>query len=362
LNKKLRIGIVGCGQIADAHLQEIAKLKSAQVVAVCDQIGDLARQAAERFGVAGRFTDTAAMLEQAKPDVVHITTPPHTHAPIAIQLLAAGCHVYVEKPFTVDAAEADEVLDAAARAGKLVCVGHDHLFDRTWREVKDAIECGRIGRVVHVDSVMGYNLAGPYGRLMASDASHWVHRLPGGLIQNNLSHAVYKVAEFLKDERPAVSAEWFNSRASFPTELRATLRGEDVSANIVFSSLARPVKRLARIYGTRGTVEVDLDGALARWSKAGSLPGPFAKIGMPFAHFAEAGATTARNVWRFIRSDLQYFGGMNRLFSDFYHAIQNDQQPPIAASEIRRVTVIMDDIFAACRNRESHCQTKVGAT
>src|SRR5215207_1957128 len=101
---KLRVAIVGCGQIADAHLQEVKKIRTAEVVATCDQYPELAFQAAERFGVPEVHNDVGRMLEQVRPDVVHITTPPHTHAPLARQAISAGAHVYVEKPFTVNTA------------------------------------------------------------------------------------------------------------------------------------------------------------------------------------------------------------------------------------------------------------------
>src|SRR5215471_3256778 len=110
---RLRTALVGCGQIADAHLQELRRVPTASVVAVCDLQIDLARQAAERFGVPLIFADVSTMLEKTRPDVVHITTPPHSHCALALQCLDARAHVYVEKPFTVDAREAVDVIAAA---------------------------------------------------------------------------------------------------------------------------------------------------------------------------------------------------------------------------------------------------------
>ena len=92
-----RAAIVGCGQIADAHAQEIAKIPTARVVAACDTQPDLARQLAERFAIPETYDDVRAMLERARPDVVHITTPPHSHAPLARAVLAAGCHALRRK-------------------------------------------------------------------------------------------------------------------------------------------------------------------------------------------------------------------------------------------------------------------------
>src|SRR4051794_27140229 len=120
-SNRLKVALVGCGQIADAHLQEIRKTGVADAVAVCDRHIDLARQAAARYGVTGVFDDLDRMLEVTRPDVLHITTPPQTHCPLATRAMAAGAHVYVEKPFTLDAAEADRVLDAARAHRRLVC-------------------------------------------------------------------------------------------------------------------------------------------------------------------------------------------------------------------------------------------------
>src|SRR5436190_14713923 len=128
----LTVAVVGCGQIADAHLNAIRSAPGARTIAVCDRYPDLARQAAERFDVPATFADFDRLLAEARPDVVHITTPPQTHAVLACQAIAAGAHVYVEKPFAVDEAEAERVFRAARAAGRLVCAGHDQLFAPCW--------------------------------------------------------------------------------------------------------------------------------------------------------------------------------------------------------------------------------------
>ncbi len=131
--RKLKVAVVGCGQIADAHLQEIPKTKLAEVVAVCDRHQDLAYQAATRFGINGIHCDLVEMLSAARPDVVHITTPPQTHAGLAKKAIEFGCHVYVEKPFVLDLAEAAAVVNAAEERRLKICPGHDQLFDPLWQ-------------------------------------------------------------------------------------------------------------------------------------------------------------------------------------------------------------------------------------
>src|SRR5688500_15310791 len=310
--RKLKIALVGCGQIADAHLQEIRKIPAADPVAVCDRHAHRARQAASRFGVPGVYEDLDRMLESVRPDVLHVTTPPQTHSALALKAFAAGAHVYMEKPFTLDADEADRVLDAARAAGRMVCVGHDNLFDPVWEECRHLHRSGRLGKIVHVDSVQGYDLTGPFGKAFASEPDHWVHRLPGGLFQNVMSHALYRIADFMPDEQPRVWATWFGATpaSATPTELRVMLQGLDVTANLLFTSTARPVQRVARLYGTREGVEVDLDGRTIRSYSALRLPGPFAKIEAPFRHRREAARALRRAIWRFLRRDIHFFAGM----------------------------------------------------
>src|SRR5688572_12588724 len=104
----LNVGIIGCGKIADVHAEQIRHTPGCHLVAVCDREPLMALQLAERFGVDRTFVDSDDLLTQMKPDVVHITTPPQSHHAIARRCLEAGSHVYVEKPFTLDAREAED--------------------------------------------------------------------------------------------------------------------------------------------------------------------------------------------------------------------------------------------------------------
>jgi hypothetical protein len=152
-----------------------------------------------------------------------------------------------------------------------------------------------------------------------------------------------------------VWATWFGASglAGCPTELRVFLRGATTTGTLLFTSAARGVQRVTRVYGTRQGVEVDLDGQVLRRSPPGRLPGAFGKIEVPFRQLREAGRSLGRNLRRFLRSDLHFFAGMNRLFRLFYQAVREGDAPPIPYAEILRVTDIMDRAFACCRERET---------
>src|SRR6185436_17396158 len=111
----LKVAIVGCGKIADSHASQIGRIRGTELVAACDREELMAKQLYERFPIKAYFNNLSAMLEQAKPDVVHISTPPQTHFAIAKQCLDSGCHVYVEKPFTVYTDEAETLIALAEK-------------------------------------------------------------------------------------------------------------------------------------------------------------------------------------------------------------------------------------------------------
>src|SRR5579862_1747687 len=112
--RKTRVAIIGCGMIADQHAVQLRHLQGCELVAACDTDDLMVGQFAERFDVPQVFTNAAEMLRDCQLDAVHITTPAQSHFPLARLCLEAGCHVYVEKPFTQTAREADELLDLAA--------------------------------------------------------------------------------------------------------------------------------------------------------------------------------------------------------------------------------------------------------
>src|SRR5262245_26334112 len=115
----MRVALIGCGRIARVHQAYLRDLASVELVGACDS-AESARSAFSReIGVA-TFASVEELLATAKPMAVHVLTPPATHAPLAIELLEAGVNVLIEKPFALNAAEADRIIATARRADRWV--------------------------------------------------------------------------------------------------------------------------------------------------------------------------------------------------------------------------------------------------
>lgn len=354
----LKIGIVGCGKIADSHVEEIQKLPAlARVVGVCDREPIMAEQLAMRYGLAYHTTDVERLLSEQKPDILHITTPPGSHLPLAKLAIDAGCHVYVEKPMTLNLADTRSLLDHAAKAKKKVTVGWTYLFDPPAIEMRRLLSEGALGDVVHVESFYGYNLSGAYGSAILGDPEHWVLKLPGQLLHNNIDHLLNKTLEFLEEDEPKITAHggvrrtlrFGDSRDSMLDEMRFQIHGGKTTVFGTFSSHIRPAGHFVRVYGTKNTAHVDYVARTVTLESAGSLPSAIGRLVPAFemaAKFAKAGA---RNVERFAKSDFHFFSGLSYLIGAFYRSVIDGTPPPISDRDMIRVSAMLDDIFQQLR-------------
>jgi predicted dehydrogenase len=352
--RPLKVAIVGCGKIADGHVEEIRKLPElATIVGVCDRELLMAEQLAMRFALPRFFDSFETLLDSERPDVVHVTTPPQSHVALAKQALAAGCHVYVEKPFALDQAGAKEVLDLAAAVGRKVTVGYLSYFEPPALALREMVARGDLGTPVHVESFYGYDLQGGFGKAVLGDADHWVHRLPGKLFQNIIDHMLNKIVEFVTDDAPQVHAFASSLRSlrtgdvrdQLPDELRVVIRGAKVTGYGTFSSHIRPLAQFVRVYGTRNIAHVDYVARTVTLASSPRLPSAVGRLVPAFeqglAHFSAG----LRNVGSFAKSDFHFFAGMNHLISSFYKSILDGGDAPIPARDILRIAGLMDEIF-----------------
>lgn len=351
---KLKVAIVGCGKIADGHVGELKKMSDVEIVGLCDRERLMAEQLAMRFAIARYTDDFDELLESARPDVVHITTPPQSHVPLARQAIDGGAHVYIEKPLALDHAGAAEVIAHARANDRLITVGHSFAFDPPALVMRRLIENGVLGDPVHIESYFGYNLSGPFGAAILGDPRHWVHTLPGRLFHNNIDHMLNKLTEFIPDARPEVTASgWVGRQERFGDvrddmmdELRVVLRGTTVSGTGTFTSHVTPVAHFARVYGTRNIIHVDYNIRTVVVEKGVRLPSAIGRLlpsfGRGWSYYKEGG----RNVFRFARSRFQFFAGMHTLMRRFYATIRDGAEPPIATEDMLRMAAIMDEIFS----------------
>ncbi len=148
---KLRIGIIGCGGIANGkHMPALSKLKDVEMVAFCDIVEERALKAAREYGAEGAqvFTDYRELLK-LDLDVVNVLTPNKSHSPITVDALEAGKHVMCEKPMAINTEEAVKMVEAAKRTGKKLTIGYQNRFRPDSMYLKKCIEAGDLGDIYY---------------------------------------------------------------------------------------------------------------------------------------------------------------------------------------------------------------------
>lgn len=146
---KVKIGIIGCGQIAKIHLGHYDKIPEAQIVAVCDIRQDEARRVAAERDIPHVFTDYKDLLAMDQIQSVDVCLHNRLHAPVTIDALRAGKNVYCEKPMAGTYAEAKRMYEVAQETGRKLAIQFFSLYDPPTRAAKKLIDDGRLGRIYY---------------------------------------------------------------------------------------------------------------------------------------------------------------------------------------------------------------------
>jgi len=302
---------------------------------------------------------------------VHITTPPQSHFELAKECLEKGVHVYVEKPFTLNTAEAETLIELADRKGLKIMAGHNDQFHHAARRMRELVKEGYLGGgPVHMVSYYGYELVedSAYAKALLADKDHWVRKLPGQLLHNIISHGIARVAEFLEGENVRVIAHGFSSPTlrrmgefELVDELRVILADESgTTAYFTFSSRMRPSVHQFRIFGPRNGLVIDQDNeTLIR------LPGKryksFAEHFLaPLVLAKEYVGNTVRSIRLFLANDFHQKASLKYLLEGFYRSITEGAALPISYREILLTSRIMDSIFEQLRTAQLSRKVETG--
>ncbi len=347
--------IVGCGKIADAHAWAISETPGAELAGACDREELMAGQLAERFNIKRHFNNVSLMLETVHPDVVHITTPPQSHYEIGKMCLEAGCNVFIEKPFTLNAGEAAALVGLAGSKKLKMTVGTDEQFSNVAVDMRGLVSGGYLGGPpVHMEAYYCYDLGDiRYARAFLGNKDHWLRMLPGQLMHNIISHGIAKIAEYMPGDDAVVIASGFTSgflqkmgETELVDELRTVIQGVDkTTAYFTFSTQMRPLLREFRVYGPKNGLILDQNHHALIKAPGGSYKSYLDKF-IPLDHYARQ---YRKNMWRNFRSfmsrDFHMKAGLKRLVGLFYRSIAEDTIPPIPYREILLTARIMDSIF-----------------
>ena len=354
----INVCIIGCGKMADQHAAQIQRIHNSKIIGVCDNEPLMARQMAERFNIEKYYSNVSEMIETCKPDVVHITTPPPSHFPLAKQCLKAGCNVYVEKPFTLNTPEAEELITLANQNKLKITAGHNAQFTHAMMRMRKLVKDGYLGgNPVHIESHYCYDFGdSSYAKVLLHDGNHWVRKSPGSLLQNIISHGVSKIAEFLSEANPTVIAHGFTSNFlknisedKIIDEVRVIIRdARNTTAYFTFSSQIKPVPHQFRLYGQKNSLIVDDDHQILIRIPDKGYKSYLRYFIPPFQYAKQYMGNVVHNFGKFLKGDfhLPNDAALKTLIESFYSAVEDKAPLPLTYREILLTSRIMDDIFS----------------
>lgn len=354
----MRIGIVGCGKMADQHITQIMRIPNVIISAVCDRESILAQDMSLRWNIKNYYTDVKNMLEKVNLDIVHITTPPQSHHALAKICLDYGCHVYVEKPFTMDTSEAEDLIKLCETKNLKITAGHNAQYTPAMIRMRELLQKGYLGgSPVHIESHYCYEFGGEgYAKALLEDKNHWVRTLPGSLLQNIISHGISKIAEFLVGDNPVVFAYGFTSNflkrlgeKDIRDEVRVIIKDENsTTAYFTFSSQMKPVPHQFRLYGPKNSLTLDEDHQILIKIDNKNYKSYLRYFIPPFQFSYQYLQNVGINFGNFLKHEfhLPNDSGLKTLIELFYKSVETNTPPPLSYREIILTSKIMDSIFA----------------
>ena len=338
---KLRVAVIGAGYVASHHLAALAELDFVEIIAICDTNADAAQVLAKRYG--GQALKDAGALAALHPDIVHVLTPPASHARLAMLALEMGAHVLVEKPMADSVAECEAMIAKARECGRLLGVNHSDLLDPVVQQAVQAVRNGRIGDVVSVDVIRNSEYP-PYagGPVPASVTQ-------GSYPFRDLGvHGLYTLEAFLGPIAPpqvTCQSSGRDPNLHFD-EWQALARGEHGIGRLLLSWNARPMENRLVVRGTQGAIEVDRFLQTCRIQRA--LPGP-KFVGIVIGAMLDAATKLVRvpwNVARFATGSLKPSPGIRSGAAAFVQAVQRGEPAPFSGEDALRIAQLLEPACA----------------
>jgi len=330
-----RVGLAGAGYVSEFHVRALLRLPNVRIVGVTDLDQERARGAAERFGIAV-FPSLKAMAADGL-DVVHVLTPPSSHAAVALEAMGLGCHVLVEKPLATSVEECDRLAAEGRARGLKLCVNHSLLLDPLVLRALAGVRRGDVGEVLTVDIFRSSNYPPYRGGPLPPQ-----YREGGYPFRDLGVHALYLLQQFLGPIQN-VGAEFCNSgaRASDPNlhfdEWRAMVRCERGTGQVQLSWNVKPLQHVLVVQGTRGTLRADLFSMFLTRRRHTPLPKAIERVGNAMAESSSAAMQVFLGAARFVLGRVVPYQGLHNLVRAFYEALASNEPMPVSLYEAREV-------------------------
>lgn len=347
----LRAGIVGAGMISEHHIGAIEALPGVELVGVFDS--DRARAEARAAEASTAAFPSLAALVDAGANVIHVLTPPASHAEVALEALDAGAHVLIEKPIAESSEDARRIGRRADEKRLVATVSHSLLYDPQMLAALEQVRSGALGEVVGVDIFRSSDYppyeGGPLPPHMRQAAYPW---------RDLGVHCLYLFQELLGPIGD-VDARW-RSLGGAPDlafdEWRGMVQCERGFGHFQLSWNGKPPESQVVIHGTAGSMRVDLFAMYRVRRRATPLPKAAERVANAYSESVRPLVEVPVNAWRFVRHEIQPYQGVRNLIADFYARLAEGSPSRVAVED---AAVLVEWIEGVATVAESEHEAEV---
>jgi predicted dehydrogenase len=337
MGERVRVGIIGSQFISAIHAESLSRCHAAEMVAVASPTPGNAERLAGKYQIPRHFTDYRDLLAADEIDLVVIGIPNHLHCEVVVAAARAGKHIVVEKPFCLNLAEADQMLDAARQAAVKLMYAEELCFAPKYVRLKQLLDSGALGKPTLLKQSEKHD--GPHA------AHFWdVQRSGGGVVMDMGCHAVEFFRWMLG--RPPIKSVY----AQMSTQVhQEKTRGEDNAIvilefeNGVIGMAEESWTKLggmddrAEVHGSQGVAYADL--------LHGNAIETYSLEGYDYA-VEKAGSTRG---WTFTIYDEAYNYGFPQEMAHFVDCVQHDKQPLVTGEDGRAVLEVLFAAYESAR-------------
>lgn len=331
--RTVKIGLIGSGFVSEIHAESLKQVCGAEILAVASPTEEHVRSFAERHQIPHWFTDYRQLLEMEEIEVVTCAVPNYLHCQVTVEAASAGKHVIVEKPLCITLEEADQMIQACAKAGVKLMYAEELCFTPKYVRAKQLVEEGALGKVYLIKQSEKH--FGPHTPWF------WDVEKSGGGVTLDMGCHAFQFFRWILNNAPAVAVT-----AQMGTYVHKDLtQGDDDALIIVeFEGGARGLaeeswaKRggmddRAEIYGSEGVTYANLlqGNALITYSEIG------------YGYAVEKAPSTQG--WTFTIYEEAWNYGFPQEFSHFLDCVRDKERPPLVTGEDGKA--VLEIIYAA---------------
>ena len=322
-----RVAIIGCGDISTVHFEAVKSIAGAELVAVCDMDPGRLAAASEAHGVPG-YAGAAALLDEVRPDVVHVCTPHNQHADPAIAALERGINVISEKPLASTVSDGERLAAAAAASSARIGICFQNRYNQAVKSMAERLSSGEFGAVHGGSGTVMWNRTAEY-YLDRPWRGSWEGG-GGGLLMNQAIHTL-DLLQWMLGEVASVAGHAATHSLGDTIEVEDTAELVLIHAtgarSVFYATLANPVN---------APITVDIVAEKATLSLRGDLT---------ITH--DDGRVEVVRERRGASGGRDYWGVSHQLFiADFYSQLGQDGAFWIDPAEALKTLRIIKDVYA----------------